>query len=114
MRTAYCPTSHEELASTTAGKAYGHVPGHRYHDVDVTISRRGGKHRCHVVESWGSAQGYDEEHGRREAIGRGESVEAAVEAARRRAVQAGITCEYLERALSIAEDSAIECEVDAA
>lgn len=31
MRTAYRPTSHEELASESAGVNYGHVPGHQYH-----------------------------------------------------------------------------------
>ena len=108
MRTAYCPKSHNELAKESAGVAYGHVPGHQYHDVDVVISERDGKFRCHVVESWGSAQGYDEEHGRREAIGRGDSISQAVEDARSRAKDAGIECEYLEQALSKAEDAAIE------
>lgn len=108
MRTAYCPTSHEELSRATAGIAFGHVPGHSYQDVDVVISRRGDKYRCHVVQSWGSAQGYDEEHGRREAIGRGDSIESAVLNARRRAGAAGIACEYLEQALCKAEDEAID------
>lgn len=106
MRTAYCPTSHEELASESAGKAYGHFPGHQYHDCDVVVSRRGEKYRVHVVESWGSAQGYDEEHGRREAIGRGDSIRAAIGDARTRSKDSGIECEYLEQALSKAEDSA--------
>lgn len=112
MRTAYCPTTHEELAKTRAGKPYGHVPGHQYHDVEVVVSRRGGKYRCHVVESWGSAQGYDEEHGRREAIGRGESIAECVADGRRRAGAAGIDCEYLESALSLAEDEAEELLAD--
>jgi hypothetical protein len=108
MRTAYCPKSHEELASESAGKAYGHVPGHQYRDVNVVVSTRGDKLRCHVVESWGSCQGYDEEHGRREAIGRGESIRGAVDDARQRSRDAGIDCEYLEQSLSLAEDSAEE------
>ena len=112
MRTAYTPTSHTELASASAGKAYGHVPGHHYHDVDVRISNRGDKYRCHVVESWGSAQGYDEEHGRREAVGRGANIAESCEAARDRAARAGIVCEYLETAISIAEDRAEEWESD--
>lgn len=114
MRTAYCPKSHVELASESSGKAYGHVPGHQYHDVDVVISERSGKFRCHVVESWGSAQGYDEEHGRREAIGRGETIRAAVSDARTRSRDSGITCEYLEQALSMAEDAAEESFADSA
>ena len=109
MRTAYSPKSHVELASESAGEAYGHIPGHQYHDVDVVVSERGDKFRAHVCESWGSAQGYDEEHGRREAIGRGESIRAGIADARSRARDAGITCEYLEQALSLAEDAAEEC-----
>lgn len=112
MRTAYCPKSHDQLASKSAGKEYGHVPGHQYHDVDVVISHRSGRYRCHACESWGSAQGYDEEHGRREAIGRGESIAEAVRDARTRAHDAGITCEYLEQALSLAEDAAEESVAD--
>jgi hypothetical protein len=111
MRTAYCPKSHDQLASQGAGKEYGHVPGHTYHDVDVVVSRRGeGKYRCHVVESWGSCQGHDEEHGRREAVGRGGSIREAVGEARGRAKEAGVVCEYLEQALSLAEDEAEEAE----
>lgn len=108
MRTAYCPKSHEELANESAGNAYGHVPGHQYRDCDVVVSRKGDKFRVHVVESWGSSQGYDEEHGRREAIGRGESIRDAINDARTRSKDSGIECEYLEQALSKAEDSAEE------
>jgi hypothetical protein len=108
MRTAYSPKSHEELASESAGKLYGHVPGHQYHDVDVVVSRKGDKYRVHVVESWGSAQGYDEEHGRREAIGRGDDIPSAMRDAREKAKDSGIVCEYLATALTRAEDAAIE------
>ena len=114
MRTAYTPKSHEQLASESTGRAYGHVPGHQYADVDVVVSTRGDKFRCHVVESWGSAQGYDEEHGRREVVGRGESIRGAVADARTRAKAAGIGPDYLEESLSKAEDSAEECLADAA
>lgn len=110
------------VSEASAGKAYGHVPGHQYHDVDVVISVRppagagigpnvSRPWRVHVVESWGSAQGYDEEHGRREAVGRGEGIEEACQSARDRAAKAGIECEYLEQALSKAEDAAEDrCE----
>ncbi len=109
MRTAYCPKTHTELASESSGKAYGHVPGHQYHDVDVVVSQaKNDTYRVHVCESWGSAQGYDEEHGRREAIGRGDSIESAISDARQRAKDAGIECEYLEQSLSKAEDTALE------
>lgn len=108
MRTAYCPTSHDELASRSAGKAYGHIPGNLYHDVDVVVSRKATKFRVHVCESWGSCRGHDEEHGRKEAIGRGESIAEAIRDARQRAKDAGIETEYLESALSLAEDEAEE------
>lgn len=113
MRTAYSPKSHEELGKASSGRAYGHVPGHQYHDVDVVISRRGDLYRCHIVESWGSAQGYDEEHGRREAIGRGDSISECVSDARGIAREAGIVCEYLAQALSQAADEAEEALADA-
>lgn len=113
-RTAYAPKSHEELASETAGKPYGHVPGHQYHDADCVISRRGGKFRCHIVESWGSAQGHDEEHGRLEVIGRGDSIRAAAAEAVSRANAAGMLAEYLTRAVSLAEDAAEEKLADEA
>ena len=109
MKTAHCPKSHTYLATESAGTEYGHVPGHQYHDVDVCVSRTPqGGYRVHVVESWGSAQGYDEEHGRREAIGRGDSVEDAAENATDRASRAGIETEYLTQAMSKAEDTALE------
>jgi hypothetical protein len=99
-RTTYCPKSHEELASVSVGKPYGHTPGHKYHDVDALVSSKGDKFRCHVVESWGSAQGYDEEHGRREVTGRGGSVVEAIAVAERFAKAAGIDDGYLASALS--------------
>lgn len=108
MKTAYCPKNHKELASESVGFPYGHVPGHVYNDVDVVISERNGSIRCHVVQSWGSAQGIDEEHGRLQAIGRGDTVREAVDDARQRSSLAGIETEYLEQALSLAEDAAIE------
>ena len=99
-----------KIASACEGKIYGHVPGHQYHDVYVTIFRRAGGYRCCVAETWGSCQGYDEEHGRREVSGRGESIHGAVEDARRLAENAGIDEEYLTTALSSAEDEAEDAE----
>ena len=113
MRTAYCPKSHDELASITKGGEYGHVPGHQYHDVDVVLSRRGDKYRCHIVESWGSAQGYDEEHGRREVIGRGDSIRECIDDAKQNAVAVGMDeCQYLAQAICCAEDAAEEFVAD--
>jgi hypothetical protein len=114
MRTAYAPKTHTELASASAGKAYGHVPGHQYHDVDVVISRSTKEtaidalFRCHIVESWGSAQGYDEEHGRREVVGRDRTIEGAASSACDYAKAAGMSDECLHQALSQAIDAALE------
>lgn len=90
-----------------AGKAYGHVPGHQYKDVDVTIRRtRNGRWSIEVLETWGSSQGYDEEHGRKKVIGRGDDLSEAVRDARQRAQSAGIGPNYVEEAISEAEDMA--------
>ncbi len=63
---------------TSAGEPYGHVPGHSYHDVDCVLrpSRHGGW-LCTLTETWGSCQGYDEEHGRTKYSGSGGSPAAA-------------------------------------
>lgn len=111
MRTAYAPKTHLECAKTTSGKAHGHVPGHQYHDVDVVVSTPDSDKdvfRVHVVETWGSAQGYDEEHGRREIVGRGTSIETACAEAIRRGKDAGMDGSYLTQAVANAEDEAIE------
>lgn len=113
MKTAYAPKTHTVLGQASNGNAYGHIPGHQYHDVDVVVScKAGGKVRVHVCESWGSAQGYDEEHGRREVIGRGVSVREAIDDARCRSKEAGIVCEWLEQSLTQAEDEAEEATMD--
>jgi len=67
---------------TTAGRAYGHVPGHAYHDVRCTLRRLpGGDWRCTLTEVYGSAQERDEEHGRHVWTGRGADPDAACGAA---------------------------------
>lgn len=62
----------ETIASACIGNEYGHVPGHSYHDVEVAVGRKGRQFRAVALETWGSAQGYDEEHGRRKVVARGE------------------------------------------
>jgi len=108
MRTAYCPKSHAELASVTVGTPYGHVPGHTYRDVDIVVSKKNDKFRAHICETWGSAQGFDEEHGRREVIGRGDSIRKSLDEALDRAREADITLDLLIQAVSLAEDEADE------
>ena len=103
-------------ATGSAGIRYGHVPGHRYHDVDVTIIRAGtGKWTVEILETWGSAQGCDEERGRKNVIGRGDDLRAALIDARERADKATIDNDrtgYLEQSLSSAESEATE-EIEA-
>lgn len=88
-----------------AGAPYGHVPGHQYHDVDVVLRQsRGGGWQMTAKETWGSAQGYDEEHGRHQATGYGDT---PVEAARdlRGNAAAIKSRDYLESAISEALDA---------
>ena len=68
--------------TVTSGKSYGHVPGHHYHDVEVSIERKpNGRWMVDILETWGNNQGYDEEQGKRQVIGRDATLDAAVERA---------------------------------
>lgn len=58
-------------------------PGSSFHTADATISRAGDRWRCVVVESWGSHQGYLEEHGRNETEGRGDCYQEAIDECRK-------------------------------
>jgi hypothetical protein len=80
----------EVIASGCVGIKYGHVPGHSYHDVEVGVGRKGRKFRAVVLETWGSAQGQDEEHGRRKVVARGENALDALAECVSRAHAAGI------------------------
>lgn len=77
------------------GKEYGHVPGHQYHDVDGTLTKTRYGWRCELVETWGSAQGQDEEHGRNTASGRAESPYKAVERAKAEAEEVEMERRYV-------------------
>jgi hypothetical protein len=93
----------------------GHHPGDAYHRVRVIITRRGSVYRVMVRETGGSDQGHLEEHSRIEVVARGDSIREACETARERAERAGIEdkgLEYLEQALSAAEDEAEEAEAN--
>lgn len=100
--------TYTEIASACVGTPYGHVPGHQFRDVDVTIGRRGERIRVEVKESWGSAQGYDEVHGAKRVVAIDGDVGAACRVARQRAIEAGIGIEYMAQALSEAEAEAID------
>ncbi len=94
--------------TVTVGKEYGNVPGHRFHDVTVTIrKRKTGRWPVRVLETWGVCQpGHNEEHGGKEVVGRGEDLNEAVADAERLAERAGINTEYLAQALCQAADEA--------
>ena len=99
----------------TVGRKYGHFPGNDYHDVKVTVTRSAkGRWRVSVLETWGSCQGHDEEHGRKEAYASGDSLEGVGEKANVAARQAGINEQYLVQALSkaiaVADEEAEEEE----
>ena len=93
--------------ASSAGEPYGHVPGHRYHDVDVTITRaRSGRWTVTLVETWGSCQGHDEELDRNTVMACARTLEDAVEQAQRRAEAADLHKSYTAQALSCAEAKA--------
>lgn len=99
------------IAEGCSGRNYGHVPGNNYHDVEVGVGRKGGQYRAVVVETWGSAQGYDEEHGRRKVVARGTDPRDVLAECVARAHRAGIgdagkddDGPYLPLALSQCED----------
>lgn len=83
---------------TSAGRPYGHVPGHQYLDCDLVASGR----TCTLTIVWGSAQGRDEEHGREEYTRRGVDIGDAIERCRDAALkeQEGESRRYVEIAAS--------------
>jgi hypothetical protein len=100
--------------TSTVGKKYGHSLGNHYHDVDAFITRSSvGRWAVKLLETWGSSQGYDEEHGRREVSAVGNSLAEVVQEAERKAEAAGIDRSYAIQALSGAEQEAAEEEEQA-
>ena len=100
--------------SSTVGKEHGHVPGNNYHDVEAAITRSiVGRWAAKLLETWGSSQGCDEEHGRKEVAALGNSLVEVVREAERKAEAAGIDRSYAIQALSGAEQEAAEQEEQA-
>lgn len=99
------------IAKTEAGREYGHCAGHQYHDVHVKIGQRGKRYRVAITEVWGTSQGWGgrnlEEHGRKQAVALGDSIDEAVRTGRTRAAAAGIDAGYLRKALDEAHADAV-------
>ena len=64
--------------TASANRPYGHVPGHNYLDVEIEAAGE----MATLTITWGSAQGYDEEHGREEYSARGRDTADAIECVR--------------------------------
>lgn len=84
--------------TTSAGNPYGHVPGHNYIDADLVSTPK----KCKITITWGSSQGYDEEHGREEYTRTGRDQADAIAKCRDAALaeQNGESRRYIETAAS--------------
>ena len=90
----------------SSGRPYGHVPGKNYLDCDIVVERR----LATLTITWGSAQGYDEEHGREEYSRTGRTMLEAIENVREAALaeQVGESRRYVEAACSRAMLEALD------
>jgi hypothetical protein len=102
------------LATETVGAPFGHLPGHTHHDVTVIIAQRGTRIRIEILNTHGSAQGPDEEHGQLRVVAIDDSLDTAVRIASSRAEQAGIRKDYCVQALSVAHAAAVDALDDLA
>jgi hypothetical protein len=97
--------------SVTIGKPDGHIPGNNYHDVEATITRKSnGRWLAVILETWGRYKCDDDEPERNEVVGRGATLDAAVQQAEGLAAAANISRSYLAQALS---QAAMEAEAEA-
>jgi hypothetical protein len=94
----------EVIAESWQGDQDGHVPGRNYRGVEVAIGKRGNRYRAVIIETWGSAQGYDEKHGRFKFVGRADNWREALEKATRFGRDLDFNASYLAQALSDVED----------
>lgn len=106
------PSGFKKIGSSCVGKPYGHVPGHGFHDVDVTvgINGRGTVYRVAVEETSGSCQGHDEVHHRSGVSARANTIKEAAAEAKALAIEAGMEMKYLTPAVCEAVDEAHEAE----
>lgn len=101
--------------SATAGKAYGHVPGHTYHDVTITLRSRLGLWSAKATEVTGSCQGWSPSAGelrqghsyRSIRDGGHDTIERVLTAIERKAIAAGMPADYVRTACAeVAEELA--------
>ena len=99
-------------ASKGAHVASGVTVGVAVAIVEVGVGHKGSQYRAGVLEVWGSAQRYDEEHGRRKVVARGTDPRDVLAECVARAHAAGIACagesdgtKYLPQAVSSCEDA---------
>ena len=93
--------------TVNTGTAHGRGPGHNYHGIRVSITRKSsGRWTVDIMETWGTDSGFDEEHCRKQAVGRDATFETAIERANRLAVAAGIDKSFLSKALNQAVSQA--------
>lgn len=92
--------------TATAGKAYGHVPGHTYHDVTITLRSRLGLWSATATEVTGCCQGYrpgfgelQQQHSCKTVREGGhQTIESALRAIERKAIAAGMPADYVRTA----------------
>jgi hypothetical protein len=97
--------------TSSCGKENGHVAGNHCLDVEVTIMRTcAGRWKVSIVETWGSCQGHDEEHGRKTVKAIGPTLPGAAMEARNRSEVAGLHASNTIQALLCAEEEASDAE----
>lgn len=95
-----------KIVEVSAGKPYGHVPGHKFEDVDIVVRKTAAGYRAKVTYRRGSAQGYDQVHFEREVSASDQDPAEAVARACERALATGeYPAGYLLEAESLAEEA---------
>lgn len=97
-----------QLSSSCCGKKNGHIPGHQYCDVLVKVEQLGQKFRVKMIQTWGSAQDYDQENSRHEVSSLGNTLDKVIAAAKAKGRSVGMSEEYIIQALSAAHSDAYD------
>ena len=87
-------------------------PGSGFYITSVAVAKlANGRFRATLSESWGSNQGYLEEHGGNEVKGRGATWAEAISNAEQRARDAKFNMKYLAQAVGDAESACEDWEI---